>query len=409
MARIINRKVLSWAGYDFANTIFSMNIVSRYFPVMIITVLGGTDLQVGISRSVAMVLVALTMPIFGAMADQHNNRRIPLIMFTIACCIITAILNLSNSLVLELVLFCLAIYCYQSALTFYNALLPSVAPSGKIGYVSGLGVSLGYVGSVTGLFVVAILASRLLSPYIWTAILFFVFSIPIFIWVKDEKRPDTMKTVDIDNYPKGLIESLKRAAKIKGLLRFLIGRFFIVEAMETVILFMAVYLVRAGGFSDSNQNSWGLDEVTLYLIIVTFFTIIGSYMWGVLTNKFGPKVMLLWAIVLWFLALTGIVYTSGRTIFYFWGGLAGIGLGGVWTSDRPLLINLVGDSRKLGEFFGLYALSGRLAAVIGPLIWGAIIYLTESLGVICYKFAIEALFVMMVIGFFILRRIPDAR
>jgi len=405
----MNKKILSWASYDFANTIFSMNVVSRYFPILVVTSLGGNDLAIGVSRSAAMILVALTMPVLGAIADQRNNRKLPLIIFTIACCGLTAILGLSNILILELIIFGLAVYCFQSALTFYNALLPAVAPPDKIGYVSGLGVSLGYVGSIAGLFMVAILAAKALSPYIWTALLFLLFSIPVFIWVKDKSQADDVKKVIAIDYSKGLVVSLKRAAKVPGLLRFLIGRFFVVEAMETVILFMAIYLVKAAGFDQDGLYVAGLDEVTFYLIVVTFFTIIGSYIWGILTNKFGPKTMLLWAIVLWLIALTGIVLTSGKAIFYFWGSLAGIGLGGVWTADRTLLIRLVGDSSKLGEYFGLYALSGRLAAVIGPLIWGMIIYFGEPLGAFSYKLAIEALFIMMAAGLIILRKVRDVR
>lgn len=406
----MNKKVLGWAGYDFANTIFSMNIVSRYFPVLAVTVLGGTDLAVGISRSAAMVLVALTMPVFGAIADQRNKRKMPLVLFTLACCAITAFLKTVNDLAVELVLFCLAIYCFQSALIFYNALLPAVAPSGKMGYVSGLGVSFGYAGSITGLLIVAVLSSKIFSPYVWTAILFLIFSLPTFAWVKDMPGRNIKINKERDRpYRKGLIVSLKRARQIPGVIRFLIGRFFIIEAMETVILFMAVFLIKSAGFNDSVSEHFWLDEVTLYLIVVTSFTVVGSYLWGLLTQRYGPKRMLLSAVVLWLVALTGIVFTSGKPLFYLWGSVAGIALGGVWTSDRPLLINLVGDASKLGEFFGLYALSGRLAAVIGPLIWGLVIYFGEPLGELKYKFAIEALFLMMVVGFIVLRKVPDAR
>lgn len=405
----MDKKIFSWALYDFANTIFSMNIVSRYFPVLAITVLGGNDLAVGISRSSAMVLVALTVPVLGVIADRGRRRKFFLILFTLLCCILTALLSNTDNLIIELILFGLAIYCYQSALIFYNALLTSVAKSGKLGFVSGFGVSLGYVGSVSGLFIVAILAGQALNVYLWTAILFFVFSLPAFIWVKDVKIEKRQKESEQAVYRRGLISSFKRAAKVPGMIRFLVGRFFIAEAMETVILFMAVYLVKAAGFKDNSASGGGMDEVTLYLIIVTIFTVIGSYVWGVMTNKFGPKTMLLWAIVLWFIALAGFILTDNRLLYFLWGGLAGVGLGGVWTSDRPLLINLNRDDSRLAEFFGLYALSGRFAAVVGPLIWGAIIYFAEPMGVISYKIAIGSLLIMMLVGWIILRKVPDAR
>jgi UMF1 family MFS transporter len=406
---LFRKEVLSWAGYDFANTIFSMNIVSRYFPLLVLAALGGTDLAIGIARSAAMILVAVTMPIFGALADQLENRKLPLIIFTLACCILTALLNQFGILTIELMFFGMAVYCYQSALVFYNALLPSVSPPGKLGYVSGLGVALGYLGSITGLFSVALLSAKILSPYLWTAILFLIFSLPAFIWVKDKKISEKASKQNPDRYKKGLIASLKRAAAIPGLIRFLVGRFFVVEAMETVILFMAVYLVRAAGFSDNKPNNLGIDETTFFLIVVTASTIIGSYFWGIFTQKYSPKKMLLGAVALWLFALIGIVFLTDRSLLFIWGSLAGIGLGGVWTSDRPLLINLIADPAKLGEYFGLYALSGRLAAVIGPVIWGLVTYFGEPLGIIRYKIAVGALFIMMIVGFVILRKIPDAR
>jgi UMF1 family MFS transporter len=359
----MNRKVLSWAGYDFANTIYSMNVVSRYFPILAINMLGGTDLAVGVSRSVAMILVAFTMPALGVIADQLNKRKLPMIIFTIGCCICTALLGLTNHLAAALIIFCISIYCYEAALVYYNALLPAVAPPDKIGYISGFGVALGYAGSITGLALVAFLNKFAFLPYVWTAILFLFFSLPTFFWVHDYKEsPNKMSESDKKLYPKGLIASLRRAAQTPGVIRLLVGRFFVVEAMETVILFMAVFLINAAGFSDKLATRFGLDEVTLYLIAVTSSTVIGSYVWGILTQRYGSKAMLLWAVGLWMIALGGIIAFSSKPLYFLWGSLAGIGLGGVWTTERPLLIDLIGNNEKLGEFFGLYAWSYYLAS-----------------------------------------------
>jgi UMF1 family MFS transporter len=405
------KEVISWAGYDFANTIFSMNVVSRYFPIFAINVLGGSDLLVGVARSAAMVLVAFTMPALGVIADQRNKRKGPMVLFTVACCLITALLGVANNLFFALACFCLSIYCYEGALVYYNALLPAVAPPDKLGYVSGLGVSLGYVGSITGLFMVSVSNSFINMPYIWTAILFLVFSLPTFIWVKDyRKNSSSTISGQVDStYRKGLVASLKRAAKTPGMIRLLLGRFFVIEAMETVILFMAVFLINAARFNGIDKNRFGLDEVTLYLMTVTFCTVIGSYVWGLLAQRFGSKTMLLWAVALWLVALAGIIIFKNKLLYYLWGSVAGTALGGVWTTERPLLIHLVGDNQKLGEYFGLYALSGRLAAVAGPIIWGLVTYFASPLGVLKYRLAILALFIMMVFGMIILWRVPDAR
>lgn len=404
----MNKEVASWAGYDFANTIFSMNVVSRYFPIFVINVLGGNDLMVGISRSAAMVIVAFTMPALGVIADRRNQRKMPMVLFTIICCILTALITFTHQIWLALICFCFAIYSYEAALVYYNALMPAVAPPDKLGYISGIGVAFGYVGSITGLFMVSVANSFIDMPYIWTAILFLVFSIPTFIWVKDYKG-DRSRIPLAGGYQLGLFATLRRAGKIPGMIRLLIGRFFVIEAMETVILFMAVFLINAAGFNGTVKNRFGLDEVTLYLMAVTFCTVIGSYIWGLLAQRFGSKAMLLWAVVLWLVALAGIILFKNKMLYYLWGSMAGTALGGVWTTERPILIHLVGDNEKLGEYFGLYALSGRLAAVAGPIIWGLVIYFAASAGVIKYRLAILALFLMLVVGLIILWKIPDSR
>jgi len=404
----MNRKILSWAGYDFANTMFSMNVVSRYFPIFAINTLGGSDLSVGVARSAAMVLVAFVMPALGALADRNNRRKRPLIVFTLICCLLTVMLNVTGSLIVSLAFFSLAIFCYEAALVYYNALLPAVSPPDKLGFISGLGVSLGYCGSITGLFLVATLNRLGDFPYLWTALLFLVFSIPTFIWVKDFADSKSKTTAPV-SAPLGLTASLRRAGRIPGMIRLLVGRFFIIEAIETIILFMAVYLINAAGMGDKTIGGIGLDEVTFFLIVVTFFTAIGSLIWGYFTQKYGSRIMLIASAVFWMIALAGIVIFPGRGILFVWGLIAGCALGGFWTAERPLLISLVNDDRKLGEYFGLFSLSGRMAAVIGPIIWGAIIFALQFLGAVRYRIAVGAMFLMVAAGTIILLKVPDPR
>ncbi len=404
----MNRKILSWAGYDFANTMFSMNVVSRYFPIFAINTLGGSDLSVGIARSSAMVLVAFTMPVLGALADRHNRRKQPLVIFTLICCLLTIMLGATGNLTISLAFFGSAIFCYEAALVYYNALLPAVAPPDKLAFISGLGVSLGYCGSITGLFLVATLNRVIDFPYFWTALLFFLFSIPTFVWVKDYDNSG-IKTAASDSATLGLAASLRRAGRIPGMIRLLVGRFFIIEAVETIILFMAVYLINAAGMGDRTIGGVGLDEVTFFLIVVTFFTAVGSLIWGFFTQKYGARIMLIASAVFWMIALAGIVVFPGRGVLFVWGLIAGCALGGFWTAERPLLIGLVNDDKKLGEYFGLFSLSGRMAAVIGPIIWGAIIYALQSLGAIKYRIAVGAMFLMVTAGTIILLKVPDPR
>ena len=365
-------RIFSWSLYDFANTIFSMNVVSLNFPLMIKSVYGGEDIQLSFARSSAMVLVALTMPLAGVIADRFR-RRMPLaIAMSLLCCLATALLGRGDSMLTQLVIFAVAVFCYQGALVFYNSVLPQVAGPGKIGRVSGYGVSLGYIGTIFGLIVVGSLAGPACysDAFALTAVLFFLFSLPFFITIKDE-NPLPLKAVGktaLDSV-RNIADVFRDARSRKGILRLLVGRFFVVEALETVIFFMAVFLREGAGFSDKIPVLGNLNEITVFLVIVTVFTALGSFIWGFVCEKIGPRNSLLGTVLLWIITLAGIILTSDKNLLYLFGSLAGIALGGVWTVERPLLVNLVGDNDRLAGYFGLFALSGRTAAVIGPIIW----------------------------------------
>ncbi|UCE66147.1 MAG: MFS transporter [Candidatus Zixiibacteriota bacterium] len=405
-------RIFSWSLYDFANTMFSMNVVSLNFPLMIKSVYGGEDINLSIARSSAMVLVALTMPLAGVVADKFR-RRMPLaIALTLSCCLATMSLGRGGSMTVQLAIFAVAVFSYQGALVFYNAVLPQVAGLRKMGRVSGYGVALGYTGTIFGLIVVGSLcgAGCYSDTFTLTALLFLLFALPFFFTVRDETPGPFKKVIStvIDSI-RNIADVFRDARSRTGVLRLLAGRFFVVEALETVIFFMAVFLKEAAGFSDKEIIIGNLNEITVFLVVVTVFTAVGSFIWGFICEKIGPRNALLGTVILWIITLGGIILLKDKNLFYLFGSLAGIALGGVWTVERPLLINLVGDNEKLAEYFGLFALSGRMAAVIGPIIWGLTVLVFGALGAIKYRFAVGSVLIMMVAGFFVLRKVPDAR
>ncbi|MFQ5893973.1 MAG: MFS transporter, partial [Nitrospinota bacterium] len=147
------RDVAAWCLYDFANTIFSMNVVSLYFPLWLTADLGGADLWVSLANSGSMALVALSMPLLGVQADYGQRRRLFLITFTAVACAATAVIGLGGraSVAVAVAAFMVANYAYQGGLVFYNAFLPAVAEPDRVGAISGYGVALGYVGAIGGM------------------------------------------------------------------------------------------------------------------------------------------------------------------------------------------------------------------------------------------------------------------
>ncbi|MBD3168701.1 MAG: MFS transporter [candidate division Zixibacteria bacterium] len=408
--KVYSLQSVSWGLYDLANTIFSMNVVSLYFALWVVEDLGGDDLMVAAARSSAMLLIAVTMPFLGALSDFSGKRKPLILLFTIICVGFTAVLAFDASLIVYLLFFGIAVFGFQAGLVFYNALLPDVSPPGKEGKVSGMGVALGYVGSIAGMLAIRPFVgtgaefSRQ-AAFLPTAVLFLIFAIPLFLFVKEkrivEKRPmPPVKELFLQPY-----RIFKSSSGFPSVRRFLIGRFFVVEAMETVISFMAVFVVFVGGFNQKRTVAAGMDEVMFFMVIATVFAVIGSFIWGIAADRIGAAKALKLCVLLWVVTLFIALVNPLKELFWLVGPLAGIGLGGVWTTDRAWLINTVPLERR-AEFFGLYALSGRLAAVIGPLLWGISVRFGEPLGDFKYRIAVGTIFLLMLIGYLILLRLP---
>jgi len=414
--------VLSWVLYDFADTAFSMNIVSLYFSTWIIINLQQSDAYVSLANSFSMILVAVTMPVLGDWSDHKGRKLPPLALFSGLCIVGTGLLGVLGTtltdrtllIALATLIFIITNYGYQGALVFYNALLPSVSTPRTVGRISGYGVAIGYAGAIAGLMVARLFvegdfyglrlpwvhAGGTVAVFLPTAMFFLLFSLPLFLFVP-EPMPALPKSSSwrvADSYKK-IYHTLTDTQKHPGLVRFLIATLLYSDSIETVILFMGIYVQSVVGFN--------LAETNNFFILVIPSAIIGSALCGILTDHYGPKKTLNGVILLWMAVLLLVISTENRTFFWFLGAVVGALMGSTWTASRPLLITLV-PKENMGEFFGLYALSGKVAAVIGPLIWSGVTFLFSSYGDhVKYKAAIAALVVNMFIGWVVLWKVPD--
>src|SRR5438105_1224359 len=168
------RERLSWALYDFANTVFSMNIATLYFAAWLVADLGHSNTVYAIVNGIASALVVVSIPVFGAISDATQRRKPWVVGFTLLACgstVVMAVLGqtglpligegvkagLSSPLIRPgvalfgvLAAFTIANYTYQGAQPFYNAMMSELAPVDHRGRLSAMGTALGYVGSITG-------------------------------------------------------------------------------------------------------------------------------------------------------------------------------------------------------------------------------------------------------------------
>jgi UMF1 family MFS transporter len=360
------RQVFAWSIFDLANTIFSFNILSFYFPVWASDTLGAADSQISVAFSASMVVVALLSPLAGAVSDARG-RRIPfLAVSTLVCVIATTLLGL-GPLWLALTLYAIANLAFQLGLVFYDALLPDVSTAGTVGTVGGTGISIGYVGSFVGLGTGALLLATLDTPHPWifaaTGGLFALFAIPCFVFVREPER-STRPPVSIDR----LKQTFYDVRENRSLARFLLARFVYTDAANTLIVFLGIYATQEVGLPE------GQSQFVLGAGIAA--AIVGGLGFGRWVDQDGAKPVLQRVLGVWVVALVSaaLVPLAGidPIVFYAPAMLAGAALGGTWASDRPLMLELTPEGR-VGEFYGLYGMVGRFAAVVGPLVWAGIV------------------------------------
>jgi len=430
VSTVWRRDVIGWSLYDFANTIYSMNIVSLYLKRYVVEDLGRDDRWFDIPFSLSMLIAAVLLPALGAISDQSAKKKTFLFLFTLSCCTAVGFMAFvpSWAVLTLVVLFMIANFSYEAGQPFYNSLLYSVAEGREARLVSGIGVSLGYVGSVLGMILVLPFVTGSLfstdipwldaggkaAAFLPTAVLFMAFAIPVFMTVREQPVPRPGSTSLRAAY-RDVWHGLTQTKKYPGVRRFLIADYFIEDAATTVILNIGIYCSIVVGLAET--------EITAFLVLSTITAVVGSLAMGYAAKYWSLKYLLYVIVVGWVVSLLLFVLCDSRAAIWILGSVVGVLLGGLWTTTRPMLAELVPRS-ELGRFFGLFSLSGRAAAVIGPLVWTLVVYLCrpgrvvgDSLSTLFgldaaaaaklpYKAGVLSLVVMMVIGLIVLRKVP---
>lgn len=397
-------EALAWALYDFANTIFSFAIVSYAMSLWAIAHLGEAQGQLAfpVAVSASVALNAIVSPVLGAMSDQVGRRKGFLLAFTVLCIVPTTVIGFVD-IGLGLLAFAIANFAYQAALIYYDALLPSVARHETQGRLSGIGVALGYLGTIVSglLFKLTTDANgdSTAASFVLVGALFALFAAPLFLRVHETGARQRFRVADALRSWAQLRESLDHARETPGLLRFLVGRFFYSDPINTAIVVMSAFATQAVGFTSG--------EALNILLLLTVVAVLASFGWGLLADRWGPKRTVLTVLSTWIGGLLLLGLWLAPIPFLVAGAVLGSGLGGAAVTDRLWLIRLA-PRERVGEMFGLYGLAGKFSAVIGPLLYGATVYtLLPIIGHVAYQVAILSLLLLMLIGYAIVRGVPE--
>ena len=250
------------------------------------------------------------------------------------------------------------------------------------------------------------------------AVAFAIIATPCFLFVRERENRNVRPIFGLTMLKESTaqtLHALRSGHEYPGLLRFLLGRVFYMDAINTVIAYMFLYtqnVAEASGLTPAQ----GEQQAKWVMMAAITCAVAGGYVCGRAVDAKGPRRILNSVLWLWIgtFALAAAVGAFRLPIvaLFVVAGLAGIGLGGIQAADRPYLLRLAPPNR-IGEFYGLYGMVGRFSYITGPLIWGAIMYWTVERGHLApltgQAFAIVSLLVMVVIGYGVLQGIGESR
>ena len=394
-------KIFVWTLFDFANTSFSIIVVTFLYAVYFKkTVASGEsigDLYWSFATSIAMVITAIISPILGAIADYSAGKKRFLLFFTALCIAATASLYFveEGTIFWGIFLFVIANIGFEAGLVFYDAFLPEITEPKNYGRVSGYGFALGYLGSLATLALVYpfIISDKIRETFVVSAIFFMIFSIPLFLFLKDNRKNIKREESYIKIGVGRVLNTIRHLKYYKNLATFLLAFFFYIEGVNTVIYFSGNYASTTLGFSET--------ELLIFFITVQTTAIIGSVIFGIVADSIGQKKTIIITLLLWILTVILAIVIRDKTGFYIVGLLAGSAMGSSQSTSRSLMSKLTPPDKKT-EFFGFYSFFGKSSAVLGPLVFGFVSYMANS-----QRIAIFTIGFFFLIGLFILTKVKE--
>jgi len=366
------RQILSWCLFDFANSSYSAGIAAVIFPVYYAGVIVGNssgegDLWWGRAISLSMLIIALSSPFLGGVADYAGLRKRLLASYTVVCVVALSALTLLSpgAVIAGFTLIVFANIGMEGGLVFYNSFLPRIAPAEYHGRVSSWGFSVGYAGSIASLLIALPLVKSGHYGLTWiaTAAFFALFSLPAFLFLPRDARADTT-ALQAGTQGFGQVwKTIKELWERREPRKFLIAYLLYEDGVNTVIVFSSIYAATTLHF--------GTGELIGLYITVQFTALIGAFVFAKPTDTWGPKKVVMLSLVLWTMVAVIAYFVQTKSQFWVVACTAGLGLGTVQAGTRAFYTQFVPKGSE-AEYFGVYSLVGKSSAILGPLVFGLV-------------------------------------
>ncbi len=408
----INKKILSWSLYDWANSAFATTVMAGFFPTFFDSYWSSGDaiestFYLGLANSAASLIVAALSPFLGAIADKTSMKKKFLIFFAFLGATMTGCLALveQGNWQMALMFFVIASIGFASGNLFYDSMLISVSygTDKSIDFISAFGFALGYIGGGILLVVNVLMYTQphlfgfadgvegIKVSFITVGIWWAVFTIPIILFVKE---PKVSEKLSIPRAIKAgynqLSDTFKEVRKLKVVSTFLIAYWLYIDGVDTIIK-MAIKYGTSLGFASTS--------LIVALLITQFVAFPAVLLFNMMGKKIGIKKALYIAIFAYSIITVFGIFMTSEIHFYILAVCIGMFQGGIQAASRSYYTRLI-PKEKAGEFFGFYNMLGKFAAVVGPLLMGSITKITGNV-----RIGMASVIILFVLGFIFLRKV----
>ena len=408
------RTIFSWSLYDFANSPFTTIIVTFIYGTFFTQVVADNEIIGTIYWSRAITAtgigIGILSPMMGAMADRGGYRKIFLGFWTvltiIGCLFLYSVLP--GQVGMALLWFIIANISFEMGLVFCNAFLPDIAPADRIGRISGYGWSFGYLGGVLALLIAWLMFIKPDIPWfglttengqnirataLLVAVWYGLFSIPIFIWVKEQKVTSRFNLEIVRSSFQQLKITFGEIQKYGEIVKFLIARLLYNDGLVTIFAFGGIYAAGTFGFTFS--------EIFIFGIVLNITAGAGAFILGFMDDWLGSKKTIQLSILGLAVAVLMAVLTESKTVFWIAGILVGVFAGPNQAASRTLMARMAPENMR-NEFFGFFAFSGKATSFLGPLFLGILTSVFQS-----QRAGISVVLVFLVLGGIVLHFVKE--
>lgn len=406
------REVFAWSMYDFANSGYTTVVLTAVFNAYFVGVVAGNAAWATFAWTAALalssMLVIFTAPGIGARGDRRGDKKAMLAIVTVVCVVATSALGLigPGDVAFALLLVVVSNYCYVIGDMLIAAFLPELARPAALGRVSGWGWSFGYFGGMLtlGLSLAWVLgaqkagagAAEFVPVTMWiTAAVYALAAIPVFLLLRE--RAGRSGSAPVATATLGRIRHYwRRVREFDDFVRLLACGFFYQAGIAVVIALAAVYAEQAMNFSQVETMS--------LIFLVNIASALGAFGFGYLQDRIGHRAALGLTLMGWIAMSLLAALATDRALFWAAAALAGLCMGSSQSAGRAM-VGLLAPARRIAEFYGMWALATRVAAIVGPLTYGVVTWVTAG----NHRLAILVTGSFFVVGLLVLLRIDIER